>query len=274
MTHRTPPPGDVGAARLDVVLAIPTYCCEAQVGRVLDGLDDALAARLREVWVIDNGSSDGTVEAALQRVREGRLHHLRVFRTRENNSLGGTHKVAFQRAAREGATHVAILHGDDQAVGAELALLLDAAALHPDAQTVLGARFTAGSRLEGYDRRRTAGNLVLNALYSLVTRRLLVDLGSGLNLFALRDLDERTYLRFADGLTFNFDLVLDLVARGVRFTYLPITWREVDQVSNARNWRVFRTGVTNLVRWRLGRPAPARLAPRRGAVYEVDEVTA
>lgn len=259
--------------RLDVVLAIPAYRCEQQVGRVLDGLDDALAARLREIWVIDNGSPDGTVEAALQRVREGRLGNLRVFRTRQNNSLGGTHKVAFLRAAREGATHVAILHGDDQAVGAELRLLLDYAELHPDTQTVLGARFTVSSRLQGYDAKRIAGNLVLNGLYSAVAARPLVDLGSGLNLFALRDLDERTYRRFANGLTFNFELVLDLVRRGVSFAYLPITWREEDQVSNARNWRVFSTGVANLVRWRLRRPVPEHLAAPADAVYEVEEVT-
>ena len=67
----------------------------------------------------------------------------------------------------------------------------------------------------------------------------------------------------------NIELVLDLVRRGVRFAYVPITWREEDQVSNARNWRVFSTGVAGLVRWRLGRAAPA--APE-GRDYGVDRV--
>jgi hypothetical protein len=100
----------------------------------------------------------------------------------------------------------------------------------------------------------------------------LVDLGSGLNLFALRDLDERTYRRFANGMTFNFELLLDLVGRGVSFAYLPITWREEDQVSNARNWRVFRAGLAGLVRWRLGLPAGDR--PGDDVDYGLDEVAA
>ena len=237
---------------------------------MLEGVDDALARRVREIWVVDNRSPDGTAEAALGVARSGRLPNLRVFRTRQNNSLGGTHKTVFLRAAEAGMTHVVVLHGDDQAVAAEVGLLLDRAEQDPSAQTVLGSRFSRGSRLVGYDRKRVAGNRVLNAVYSAVTLRRLQDLGSGLNLFALADLDERAYLRFADGLTFNFELLLDLVRRRVRFAYVPITWREEDQTSNARNVKVFTTGLANLARWRLGRSAGAPPEDREYAMDELD----
>ncbi|WP_344554185.1 glycosyltransferase family 2 protein [Pseudokineococcus marinus] len=250
---------------------MPTYRCADQVVRVLEGVDDALAARVREIWVVDNRSPDGTAEAALGVARSGRLPNLRVFRTRQNNSLGGTHKTVFRRAAEVGASHVVVLHGDDQAVAAEVGLLLDRVERDPSVQTVLGSRFSRGSRLVGYDRKRVAGNRVLNVVYSVVTGRRLADLGSGLNCFAVADLDERTYLRFADGLTFNFELLLDLVRRRVAFAYEPITWREEDQVSNARNVKVFTTALANLLRWRLGRPAgPAPAADREYAMDELD----
>jgi len=253
------------------ILAIPAFNCARQLPRLLDGIDERLASRLAEVWVIDNRSTDRTVEVAVAHRDAGRLPVLRVFRNRANYGLGGTHKLAFARAGAAGATHVLILHGDNQAASAEAGLLLDVAERNPGTQTVLGSRFSRESRLHGYDRKRIWGNKVLNALYSVVTGRRLQDLGSGLNLFALRDLDRRTYLRFANALTFNYELILDLVARRVAFRYVPITWREEDQVSNARNWRVFRIALVNLLRWRLGRrtgAAPADLA------YEWDEVTA
>jgi dolichol-phosphate mannosyltransferase len=103
-----------------------------------------------------------------------------------------------------------------------------------------------------------------------VTLRRLEDLGSGLNLFALADLDPSTYLRFANRLTFNYELILDLVARKVRFAFVPITWREEDQVSNARNWNIFRTALVNLLRWRLRLRGPE---PEHDRDYEWDEIS-
>jgi dolichol-phosphate mannosyltransferase len=69
----------------------------------------------------------------------------------------------------------------------------------------------------------------------------------------LRDLDKKTYLQFADKLTFNYEMLLDLIRRKVNFTYLPITWREEDQVSNARNFNIFKTALANLFSWRFGK---------------------
>ncbi|MGY1639420.1 glycosyltransferase family 2 protein [Geodermatophilus sp. SYSU D00742] len=255
---------------MDAVIAIPAYNCAPQIGRVLDEITPEVAGRVREIWVIDNRSTDDTLERALEYKRAGRLPNLRVFRNRQNNSLGGTHKVAFEHARAAGHTHVVILHGDNQARSDEVALLLDHAEAHPETQTVLGSRFSRLSRLHGYDAKRVWGNRVLNAVYSAVALRPLQDLGSGLNLFALRDLDPATYLRFADKLTFNYELILDLVARRVRFAFVPITWREEDQVSNARNWNIFRTALRNLASWRVGRRTSEPPAEPRD--YEWDEV--
>lgn len=236
-----------------VLIAIPAYNCEKQIARTLSEIDDRLAARVHEIAVIDNGSPDGTVQAALDYKKTGRLKNLHVYQNTDNYNLGGTHKVAFLRAEQLGLTHVLILHGDNQAKSDEGNLLLDYAEGHPDTQTVLGSRFSKGSKIKGYDWKRIAGNRVLNTLYTVFTFHKCEDLGSGLNLFALRDLDQKTYLGFADKLTFNFEMLLDLIKRKVQFAYVPITWREEDQVSNARNFNIAKTAAQNLFAWRFGR---------------------
>lgn len=253
---------------MKVVIAIPAYNCAPQIGRVLDEIGDELAARVHEIWVLDNRSTDGTLAAAKAYRDSGRIPNLRVFRNRQNNSLGGTHKVAFAHAAAAGASHVVILHGDNQACSEEVARFIDHAENNPGSQTALGSRFGSGSVLQGYDRKRILGNRVLNAVYSALTLRRIEDLGSGLNLFALADLDPSTYLSFGNKMTFNTELLLDLVRRGVSFSYLPITWREQDQASNARNFTIFRVALVNLLRWRIGlgpRTPPGELD------YEFDE---
>lgn len=235
-----------------VLLVIPAYRCEKQITRTLDEIDDKLASRVEEIAVVDNGSPDRTVQAVLDYKKTGRLKNLHVYQNVENYNLGGTHKVAFLKGQAMGCTHVVILHGDNQARSDEANDLLDYAIEHPETQTVLGSRFSKGSHLHGYDLKRIWGNKVLNMFYSLVTLRTCRDLGSGLNVFALKDLDQKTYLEFADKLTFNSELLLDLIKRNVNFAYFPITWREEDQVSNARNFNIFKTGIVNALKWRFG----------------------
>lgn len=244
-----------------VLLAIPAYRCEKQITRVLDEIDEKLANRVTEIAVIDNGSPDGTVAAALAYKKKGRLKNLHVYKNVDNYNLGGTHKVAFLRAEKLDLTHVVILHGDNQAKSEEANRLLDYAEQHPETQTVLGSRFSKGSVLQGYDWKRIWGNRVLNVVYSIFTFRKCKDLGSGLNLFAVRDIDQKTYLEFADKLTFNFELLLDLIKRDVRFAYVPITWREDDQMSNARNFNIAKIAFINLMHWRFSKPMPATHKP-------------
>ncbi len=241
------------ASKPKVLLAVPAYNCAKQLPRVLDEIDAELASRVEEIAIIDNGSPDDTVKVALAYKNSGRLPNLHVYKNADNYNLGGTHKVAFLKAQSMGLTHVVILHGDNQAKSDEVNLLLDYAEQHPEQQTVLGSRFSKGSTLQGYDWKRIWGNRVLNVVYTVLTGKNCKDLGSGLNLFALKDLDQSTYLEFADKLTFNFEMLLDLITRKVQFAYVPITWREEDQTSNARNVNIAKIAFINVVQWRFGK---------------------
>lgn len=237
-----------------ILVAIPAYNCGKQITRTLDEIDDKLLNRVEEIIIIDNQSTDNMPEMVKEYQIKGRLgDKLHLFRNVNNYNLGGSHKVAFLRAKSKGYSHVIILHGDNQAKSDEANQLIDFMESNPEHQTVLGSRFNKKSTLIGYDKKRIFGNKVLNATYSLLTLRNCEDLGSGLNLFALSDLDEKTYLQFADKLTFNYELLLDLIKRKVNFAYLPITWREEDQVTNARNFNIFKTALVNLIQWRFGK---------------------
>lgn len=253
-----------------ILVAIPSYNCENQIQRVLNEIDTKLLSRVAEIAVIDNGSTDNTVSKALEYKKTKNLgDKFHVYHNVDNFNLGGTHKVAFQKAVKESFTHVIILHGDNQAKSVEANELIDFMEVHPEHQTVLGSRFNRSSTLKGYGNKRIYGNKVLNGIYSIVTLRKLEDLGSGLNLFALSDLDQKTYIQFADKLTFNFELILDLVKRKVNFAYMPITWREEDQVSNARNFNIFKTALINLFDWRFRKPVTGL---KKASTYKCEEV--
>ena len=216
-----------------ILVFIPAYNCAPQIGRVLAQFDAVPPGRFQEILVLDNGSKDGTQEAALAAAQSVRACPVTVARNRANYNLGGSHKSAFAYAATRGCTHVVVLHGDDQGHISDLLPVLERGA-HRTHDACLGARFKRGSRLQGYSRFRIFGNYVFNGLFSVASLRPIVDLGSGLNIFAKSVFADPGIARYADDLRFNVYLLLGMIDRGVRFEFFPISWREDDQVSNVK----------------------------------------
>ena len=239
--------------RPKILVAMPSYNCEKQISRVLEGFDRALLNRIEKVIVIDDRGKDNTAAVAQEAIeRLGFGDKIEVVQNTRNLGLGGSHKMAFLYGEKMGADYVAILHGDNQAKAQELNDLIDIAEKQPELGAILGCRFMKGSRLVGYSWQRIWGNRAINALYSVVALRPSLDLGSGLNLFKLADLADHRYLGFDDRMTFNIDLLLDYYSKKTPIIFTPITWSEEDQVSNARNFTIGKIALRQLFRWRFG----------------------
>lgn len=240
---------------MKILLAIPAYRCEKQIVRVIEAIakDAELRSLLGEILIVDNRSPDATVSSALSSVRAANLDDkISVVVNDDNYGLGGTHKAAFQYAQNNGYDFMAIVHGDDQADVRELKLLIRTAKLNPDAGAILGARFMPSSSLQGYSFLRIAGNVCFNLLYSIFLRRKIWDLGSGINLFKITAHPWSAIKNFSHQFTFNYDLILHYQSTKTRTIYVPITWREVDQSSNARNFTIARIALTTLLKYVLG----------------------
>lgn len=219
------------SARL--LVFVPCYNCEPQVGRVLAQFSGEPSGLFEEVLVVDNRSTDDTVLAARAAMQQVVGPRVVLARNEENYGLGGSHKAAFAYAEREGFSHVVVLHGDDQGSIADLLPLLHAGE-HLRTDACLGARFMSRSRLIGYSPLRRVGNHVFNALFSVAVKGRVHDLGSGLNIFARSVYEGDVLIGFPDDLRFNVYLLLSLYARRLPRRFFPISWRETDQISNVK----------------------------------------
>ena len=215
-----------------LLVFIPAYNCEKQVPRVLSQLLDArVAPWVGECIVVNNRSTDGTEEA----VQDWRRRHpdapVRLLRNDKNYGLGGSHKVAFGYAVAHGYDHLVVLHGDDQGAIADLLPILQDGT-YKKYDCCLGSRFMKGSRIQGYSTLRVVGNHGFNALFTLVARRRITDLGSGLNLYDVASLKNGYYKKFPDTQYFNDCMILAQCQLKQKVLFFPISWREEDQVSN------------------------------------------
>lgn len=217
-----------------ILIFIPMYNCEAQIPRVLQRIASLGAAQslFSEVLVVDNRSTDLSCEAAL-----GAFSSLTIPATlvqnRENYSLGGSHKVAFSYALSHSFDYIVVLHGDDQGDIHDLVPHIQAGR-HRALDSLLGSRFSKGSKLVGYNKFRIFGNHCFNLFLTLCTGKRIRDLGAGLNLYSTRYLRSEFYMPFPNDLSFNVFLLLYGIHAKSKFEFFPLTWREEDQISNAK----------------------------------------
>lgn len=217
-----------------ILVFIPVYRCEKQLPRVLARIAalGADAELFSQILIVDNRSPDATREAALAAMRQLPIPAV-LIENDENYSLGGSHKVAFRYAIAHGFDYVVVLHGDDQADLADLVPYLRRGD-HRSVDSLLGSRFLKGSVLTGYTGFRVFGNHCFNAFLSVCCGRKITDLGSGLNLYSVPYLRSGFYMQFPNDLSFNVFLLEYGVYADSRFDFFPISWREEDQISNAK----------------------------------------
>lgn len=215
-----------------ILLFIPGYNCEKQIVRVLDQLDIEIRKYIDEIIFINNRSTDNTEKVVLQYKKEKKIP-LHVLRNDDNYNLGGSHKVAFDYAIKNKFDYVIVLHGDDQGNIKDLLPILKSKE-YTNYDCILGARFMKGSVLGRYSKFRTFGNRVYNLLFSIVVHKRIYDLGSGLNMYSVKMLENKFYYKFPDRLTFNYCMILASNYYKHNIKFFPISWREDDQVSNVK----------------------------------------
>lgn len=228
-----------------IALVIPTYNCADQIDRVLSKTVNSLNL-VDKVVVFDNVSQDDTVKRIEKWISKF-PQKLSLIQNETNVGLGGTLKRAFNFAILNNFTHVIVLHGDDQADFKDLA---ESISNINDGQIVadlvIGARFHPSSNLIGYSKTRVIGNQALNLVTSVLFGKKILDMIAGLNIYKTDFLRRTPFEDFPEDLTFDSNLLIWALLDKAPIEFVPITWVEEDQISNARVFRQARIILLNL----------------------------
>lgn len=177
------------------VIVLPSYNSGPQLARTLA---EAHAVH-REVWVVVDGSTDGSDREA----EALGLGGARFFRLEKNRGKGGAVLVALRIAAAEGVTHLLAMDADGQHPAESIRPFLELGETHRGA-------FVCGVPVFGPDApvERVKGRVAGNSFARLET----LDLGVKDSLFGFRLYPVEPALRILEGTRwgrrFDFDTVL------------------------------------------------------------------
>jgi UDP-N-acetylglucosamine---dolichyl-phosphate N-acetylglucosaminyltransferase len=189
-----------------VLVVVPAYNEEGPIAGVITNLR---AAGYERVLVVDDGSTDGTVEQARQ---AGAM----VIRHAINRGLGGGIGTGFAAAQWLKATALVTIDADGQHDPRELDALL-APVLANEADVVVGSRVRQRQEMPWY---RRCANQLANCLTFMIFGKWSSDSQSGLRAFS-RTAIERMEIK-TSGFEVSSEVIGEVGRLGLRYTEVPI----------------------------------------------------
>lgn len=213
------------------LVLIPSYNTGT---KLFDTVADA-RRRWHSVWVVIDGSTDGTYEALARFGPQQR--GFRVIRRRQNGGKGAAVFDGLRAAAADGFTHVLIMDADGQHPASSIPEFMAASRQNPDAMILGVPVFDRNA-----PRLRVIGRRVSNAWTKVETLGAVGDSLFGFRVYPIASLkavmESSRWMR-----RFDFD-----VEAAVR-----LSWRGVPAINRAAPVRYFRADEGGISHFRYGR---------------------
>jgi glycosyltransferase involved in cell wall biosynthesis len=252
-------------SRPRIAIFVIAYNAVRHLVRTIERIPPEVEAKVDEIFIIDDASSDNTYYAALGYKHENSLDKLTVFRNRANQGYGGNQKVGYRYALNQGHDVVVMLHGDGQYAPEALPGLLEPFE-RGEADVVFGSRMSETGRAlkGGMPLYKYAGNRVLTWCQNQLTGLGISEFHSGYRIYSARALEQIPFESFSNDWHFDTQILLACHERGLRIVERPIPTYYGDEichvngipyaahclVESARFWRKRREG-------KLAFPGPA-----------------
>ncbi len=197
------------------------YNAEAHIEETLSRIPEETWDGLTVVYVIDDCSTDETVEKALSFPRH--RHKFAVLRNRVNRMYGGNQKLGYQYAIDDNLDVVAMLHADGQYAPEYLGRLL-APVVRGDADIVVGSRMLKRSDAlkGGMPVYKFLGNVVLTSIQNALTGMSLSEFHSGYRVYSTKFLKSIPFWDNTDSWHFDTEILLQAKEQGCKIQEIPI----------------------------------------------------
>jgi glycosyltransferase involved in cell wall biosynthesis len=229
------------------------YNADQTITSVLDRIPASFREEVAEVLVLDDASSDHTVQVAETYLEAHPELPLTVLRQPRNLGYGGNQKSGYRYAADHGWDVVVMLHGDGQYAPEALGDMV-APIVAGDADAVFGSRMMAGSGAlrGGMPLYKFAGNRILTMIQNRLTDMDLTEWHSGYRAYRVSTLTDLPLDANSDAFDFDTEIILQLHTVGARIVEIPIPTFYGDEICYLNGIAYARDIMVHTVRYRLG----------------------
>jgi len=219
----------------NIFIVLPAYNAAKTLVRTLDEIPPAYR---QNIILVDDASSDNTVEVARQA-------GLTVIVHTRNLGYGGNQKTCYQETLTRGADLVVMLHPDHQ-YDAKVIPHLVQPILNGEADAVFGSRMLGGHTLEGgMPKWKYVANVLLTAFANIVFQRYLTEIHSGFRAYSRRYLETVRFLENSNDFIFDTEIIAQGMMCKLTFQEVPITTRYFPEASsiNLRRSIIYGFGI-------------------------------
>jgi glycosyltransferase involved in cell wall biosynthesis len=220
-----------------IIAVLPAYNAERTLAATLA---DVPAGSVDEIILVDDGSTDRTVQAA-------RDMGLTVVQHDKNRGYGGNQKTCYRLALEHGADIVVMIHPDYQYDSRVIPHAVSFIELGI-CDVVLGSRIR--SREEalagGMPRYKYVANRFLTAIENVALGQNLGDFHSGFRAYRRKVLETIPFERNSDDFVFDTQFLVQAVHFGFRLGDVPVPVRYFAEASSINFKRSTKYGITTL----------------------------
>jgi dolichyl-phosphate beta-glucosyltransferase len=207
-------------SEIALTVVIPAYNEQERLPALLDSLGAHIDADRTEVFVVDDGSTDGTAELANELLRQFRHGHL--IQHAINRGKGGAVRSGVLRAS---GRSVIYMDADAATELSSIEVLLQGLAV---ADVAVGSRAHDDSVVAGSKRSRIMMGRTFNRLTRALTGLTIRDTQCGFKAFRAHAARMLFVSCTTNGFAFDVEVLTNAHRLGFTVTEVPVTWRHVE----------------------------------------------
>lgn len=238
------------AITMKIGIFVIAFNAERHIQRTLERIPEEVWRQVEVVYLIDDCSTDETVEQALAGNRWG--DKLVILRNPVNRRYGGNQKVGYQYAIDRGLDAVVMLHGDGQYAPEHLSRMMEPL-LRNEADVVLGSRMMqkAGALAGGMPKYKFLGNIVLTRIENAITGMRLSEFHSGYRAYRTSLLASIPFWENSDEWHFDTQILLQAHEVGGRIHEIPMPTYYGDEVCHVNGMAYAMNCIATAIGYRL-----------------------
>ncbi len=230
------------------------YNAETTLAATLDRIPADFRAKIDQLIICDDASSDATYDLGMQWRTENGGVPTTVIRHLKNLGYGGNQKAGYQFAAEHGLDIIVLLHGDGQ-YAPECLPDIVAPLERDECDAVFGSRMMVpgSARRGGMPLYKYVGNRLLTMAENRLLGSDLTEFHSGYRAYKVAVLSQLPLRHNTDGFDFDTQIIVQLLDAGKRIVEVPIPTYYGDEICYVSGVRYARDVVRDVAQYRLSK---------------------